>query len=121
VLSVAINNIGTSLSGTTFTSDEATPFALFAGIECALIPTRVCCCDHIEEQISGVRLWGKNFIAARVPAAQPNTPETSLWQIYGSEDMTTVTSSPTPRSPASRRTRSSSTRARSSSSTPAAP
>ena len=48
-------------------------------------------CDHIEEQISGVRLWGKNFIAARVPPRNANSPETSLWQIYGAEDGTTVT------------------------------
>jgi len=90
VLSVAIANIGTSLSGTIFTSDEATPFGMFAGIECALIPTDKCCCDHVEEQISGVRLWGKNFVAARVPVRNVAAPETSLWQIYGSEDATSV-------------------------------
>ncbi len=90
VLSVAINNIGSSLSGTIFTSDEATPFGMFAGLECALIPTQTCCCDHMEEQISGVRLWGKNFVAARVPVRNVPTPETSLWQLYGSEDNTTV-------------------------------
>ena len=90
VLSVAINNIGTSLSGTTFTSAEATPFGMFAGLECALIPTQTCCCDHMEEQISGVRLWGKNFVAARVPVRNVAMPETSLWQLYGSEDNTVV-------------------------------
>ncbi|HEY0135933.1 MAG TPA: IgGFc-binding protein, partial [Nannocystis sp.] len=59
VLSVAVNQIGTSLSGTIFESVKDTPFGMFAGLECALIPADKCCCDHMEEQISGVRLWGK--------------------------------------------------------------
>lgn len=91
VLSVAVQTIGTSLSGTIFETAKEQPIALFAGIECALIPTNTCCCDHIEEQISGVRLWGKNFVGARMPVRNPNTPETSLWQLYGAEDNTTVT------------------------------
>ncbi len=91
VLSVAVNTIGTSLSGTTFESAKETPFAMFAGLECALIPTNTCCCDHMEEQISGVRLWGKNFVGARVPVRNNAKPETSLWQLYGAEDGTTVT------------------------------
>lgn len=91
VLSVAIATIGTSLSGTTFESAQDQPIALFAGIECALIPTNVCCCDHVEEQIAGVRLWGKHFVGARMPVRNANSPETSLWQLYGAEDNTTVT------------------------------
>ncbi|MCA9635481.1 MAG: IgGFc-binding protein [Myxococcales bacterium] len=91
VLSVAINNVGTSLSGTIFESPKEQPIALFAGIECALIPTNVCCCDHVEEQISGVRLWGKHFVGARMPVRNPTSPETTLWQLYGAEDDTTVT------------------------------
>ena len=91
VLSVAVDEIGASLSGTRFESAEATPFALFAGLECAQIPTDVCCCDHLEEQLAGVRLWGKEFIAARVPVRDPGQPEPSLWQLYGAEDDTTVT------------------------------
>ncbi|HRI11015.1 MAG TPA: IgGFc-binding protein, partial [Nannocystaceae bacterium] len=91
VLSVAVANIGTSLSGTIFESPKEQPIALFAGIECALIPTNVCCCDHVEEQIAGVRLWGKNFVAARQPVRNAAMPETTLWQLYGAEDNTTVT------------------------------
>ena len=49
MLSVAVNQIGTSLSGTIFESVKEKPFAMFAGLECALIPTDVCCCDHMEE------------------------------------------------------------------------
>ena len=91
VLSVAVQNIGTSMTGTIFESAKETPFMLFAGQECALIPAQTCCCDHMEEQISGVRLWGKNFVAARMPVRNANSPESSLWQIYGAEDNTTVT------------------------------
>ncbi|MCA9696262.1 MAG: IgGFc-binding protein, partial [Myxococcales bacterium] len=46
--------------------------------------------DHLEEQLSGVRLWGEHFVASRVPPRSA-TPDTSLWQIYASEDNTTVT------------------------------
>lgn len=90
VLSVAISDLNTSLSGTTFETSKDRTIALFAGLECALIPTDVCCCDHLEEQLSGVRLWGKRFIAARVPVRNPDPPESSLWQIYAGEDDTTV-------------------------------
>ncbi|MCA9657357.1 MAG: IgGFc-binding protein [Myxococcales bacterium] len=90
VLSVAVSQIGTSLSGTVFETAKETPVALFAGIECALIPTDTCCCDHVEEQIAGVRLWGKHFVGARMPVRNASSPETSLWQLYGAEDGTTV-------------------------------
>ncbi|MCY1009872.1 IgGFc-binding protein [Nannocystis pusilla] len=91
VLSVAVQSLGTSMTGTIFESAKETPFMLFAGQECALIPADVCCCDHMEEQISGVRLWGKHFIGARTAVRSVNAPEPSLWQIYGAEDGTTVT------------------------------
>ena len=91
VLSVAVQNLGTSLTGTIFESAKETPFMLFAGQECALIPANVCCCDHMEEEISGVRLWGKNFVGARMPVRNANMPETTLWQLYGAENDTTVT------------------------------
>ncbi len=89
-LSVAIQSQMSALTGTIFESDEDHPFGLFAGHECALIPANVFACDHMEEQISGVRLWGLNFVASRMPVRNPNSPETSLWQLYGSEDGTTV-------------------------------
>ncbi|MDC0721548.1 IgGFc-binding protein [Nannocystis sp. bb15-2] len=91
VLSVAVQGLGTSMTGTIFESAKETPFMLFAGQECALIPAGTCCCDHMEEQISGVRLWGKHFIGARTAVRSANAPEPSLWQIYGAEDGTTVT------------------------------
>lgn len=94
VLSVAVQNLADAITGTIFESDENHPFGLLVGIECSLIPAAgnegTCCCDHVEEMISGVRLWGKNFIASRMPVRRPATPEPSLWQLYGAEDNTTV-------------------------------
>jgi hypothetical protein len=91
VLSVAVQKIPDSMTGTKITSNKDHPVAVFAGQECALIPAAVCCCDHLEEQLAGVRLWGKNFIAARMPVRNPGSPEATLWQIYASEDGTNVT------------------------------
>jgi len=91
VLSVAVQKIPDSMTGTKITSNDEHPIAVFAGQECALIPENVCCCDHMEEQLAGVRLWGKNFIAARMPVRNPGNPEATLWQIYAAEDATSVT------------------------------
>ncbi|PRQ01225.1 IgGFc-binding protein [Enhygromyxa salina] len=83
------------LTGTRVETDEDHPVAVFSGNECTFIPTNVQACDHIEEQLSGVRLWGQHFIASRVPPRSPAV-DTSLWQIYASEDGTTVTISADP-------------------------
>ncbi len=91
VASVAVQNLGTSMTGTKITSNEGHPVAVLSGQECALIPENVCCCDHMEEQLAGLRQWGTHFIAARMPVRDVNMPETSLWQIYASEDGTQLT------------------------------
>ncbi len=77
-------------TGTVVTSNNDHPIALFAGHQCANIPNGVVACDHLEEQLSGLRLWGTSFVAARVTPRQA-APEGSMWQIYASEDDTTVT------------------------------
>jgi hypothetical protein len=77
------------LTGTRVTSDPEHPVAVFSGQECAFIPVSTYACDHLEEQLSGVRLWGQHFIASRVPNRSANDP--SLWQLYASEDATTIT------------------------------
>ncbi len=84
------------LTGTKVVSDENHPVAVFSGHECAWIPINVVACDHIEEQLSGVRLWGTEFAGGRMPVRYAPAPETSLWQILASEDgtMVTITAAP---------------------------
>jgi hypothetical protein len=91
VLNVAVQSIPSSMTGTKINSNPDHPIAVFAGQECALIPESVCCCDHMEEQLAGVRLWGKSFIAARMPIRNGGAPEQNLWQVYAAENGTTVT------------------------------
>ncbi|MCY1061536.1 IgGFc-binding protein [Nannocystis sp. SCPEA4] len=91
VLSVAVQSIPDSMTGTKIDSNEDHPVAVFSGQECALIPEMSCCCDHMEEQLAGVRQWGKHFIASRMPIRSEGEPEETLWQIYASEDGTNVT------------------------------
>ena len=79
------------LTGTKVISDDNHPIAVFSGHECAWIPLNQVACDHIEEQLSGVRLWGQNFAAGRMAIRYKPDPEDSLWQIYAAEDNTTVT------------------------------
>jgi hypothetical protein len=69
-------------------TDENHPVAVFSGAECTFVLAYSC--DHLENQMSGVRLWGLDFVAARVPP-RTDPPETSVWQVYASEDATTVT------------------------------
>ncbi|MFV8749662.1 IgGFc-binding protein [Nannocystaceae bacterium ST9] len=96
IAEVMTKGLGQGLTGTRIeTPDVDHPVAVFSGNECTFIPANVYACDHLEEQISGVRLWGMHFIASRVPP-RSNTPDTSLWQIYASEDGTQVTLSANP-------------------------
>lgn len=90
---VSINpvNPDQSLTGSSIVSDPQHPVAVFSGHSCANIPGDVCCCDHLEDQLSGVRLWGRDFVAAHVPVRHHANPEATLWQIYASEHGTTVT------------------------------
>ncbi len=86
---VMTKTMNAGLTGTRVETDSNHPVAVFSGNECTFIPTGVYACDHLEEQLAGVRLWGQNFIASRVPPRSGNDP--SLWQIYASENATTVT------------------------------
>ena len=40
------------------------PIALFTGHECGNVPTGVCCCDVLMEQVTPTVNWGKSFIFA---------------------------------------------------------
>jgi hypothetical protein len=89
VAQVAVATDGTSLTGTRIEADKV--IGVFTGHECAFVPGELYACDHLEEQLAGLRLWGTSFAASRVPPRHPNAPEASLWQIYASEDDTTIT------------------------------
>jgi hypothetical protein len=91
IAEVMVVDTHAQLTGTKVISDEDHPIAVFSGHECAWIPVPEVACDHIEEQLAGVRLWGQNFAAGRVPVRWPQAPEDSLWQVVASEDATTVT------------------------------
>jgi hypothetical protein len=77
------------LTGTKIKSNH--PVGVMSGHECANIPVGTCCCDHMEEQLSGVRLWGDHFIASRMPLRPNAQVDENYWQIYASEDGTSVT------------------------------
>jgi len=87
-LQVASN--GSSLAGTLVETHPTTPVAVFAGHECALIPTNYCCCDHLEEQVFGIQTWGESYVAARIPHRGPPA-EDILWQIIAGNDPVSLT------------------------------
>lgn len=89
VAQIAVTADGTALTGTRIEADQ--PIGVFTGHECAFVPGELYACDHLEEQVAGLRLWGTRFAASRVPPRDPGDPEGSMWQIYASEDDTTIT------------------------------
>ena len=86
-LQVASN--GGSLAGSLVETHPTTPVAVFAGHECAMIPTSACCCDHLEEQVFGIQTWGESYVAARIPHRGPPA-EDILWQIIAGNDPVTI-------------------------------
>ncbi len=79
-----------ALTGSRIVSDEEHPVAVLPGHGCINIPDDVCCCDHLQEQLTGVRQWGQTFVAAHMPVRAPATPEPTFWQVYASEDDTEI-------------------------------
>jgi hypothetical protein len=80
-------------TGTRIDSGDV-PVAVFGGTSCSIILDQETfgACDHLEEQLPGVRLWGQSFVAARAPVRSMSAnAEASLWQVVASEDATTVT------------------------------
>ena len=90
VATIVAANQTQSLSGSRIITDMAHPVGVLPGHTCINIPDNVCCCDHLEEQLSGVRQWGTSFVAAHMPVRNPGAPEATFWQIYAAEDGTTV-------------------------------
>lgn len=96
VVEIMTKTQGAALTGTRVASNDDHPVGVFSGHECANIPADVYACDHLEEQMPGLRRWGTSFVAARMPVRALGTPEPSLWQIYASEDDTSVTLTASP-------------------------
>jgi hypothetical protein len=91
VLEVQTNAPYDSMTGSRITANDGHPIAVFSGQECAFIPFEVYACDHLEEQMPGLRFWGKEFVAARMPVRSTvDTSDKVLWQIYASEPDTVV-------------------------------
>lgn len=90
VAQIVAANQTAALTGSRIVTDEDHPVAVLPGHTCINIPDNVCCCDHLEEQLSGVRQWGQNFVAAHMPVRAPGNPEATFWQVYASEDGTTI-------------------------------
>jgi hypothetical protein len=90
IAEIMVLSENTALGGTRIEGDK--PIGVFSGHECAWIPHMIPACDHIEDQLTGVRLWGSHFVASRMPIRETNgMPEDSLWQVVASEDNTDVT------------------------------
>lgn len=89
VAQIATEGNGNTMTGTRIVTDEDHPVGVFTGTECT--NTGAGACDHMEEMMMGVRLWGLTFVAARMPVRQMGNPEQVVWQIYASEDDTTIT------------------------------
>lgn len=81
-------NVQSGLSGTYITSDK--PIAVFSTHWCGNVPSQICCCDHLEEQVYGLQTWGTTYVASRFPVRNAGTPETAYWHLFASEDGTAV-------------------------------
>lgn len=79
-----------SLSGTWIETDPEHPVGVFASNPCTTVPSFTCCCDHLEEQIPGLRTWGQDIVAPQLPLRNAGAPEGTMWEIYASEDGTEV-------------------------------
>ncbi len=90
VAQIVAANQANAMTGSRIVTDDAHPVAVLPGHTCINIPSNVCCCDHLEEQLSGVRQWGQNFVAAHMPVRSPGNPEATFWQVYASEDDTVI-------------------------------
>lgn len=77
------------VSGTYIASDK--PIAVYSTHWCANVPSDAFkFCDHLEEQIVGLKRWGKVHVAGRLPVRSAGVPEQTFWQIFAAEDATTI-------------------------------
>ncbi len=78
----------TSLDGSLIEATERV--GVFAGNQCANIPTSCTACDHVEEQIFGLQTWGTEYVASQLPS-RTNPPEYAIWHVMAGESATTLT------------------------------
>jgi hypothetical protein len=91
LLEVQTSIYETSMTGSRIEANEGHPIAVFSGHECATIPNEIGACDHLEEQVPGLRFWGTELVAARMPVRSVSSQaDTVMWQIYASEDETEI-------------------------------
>ena len=75
---------GVDFSGTSIVSNQ--PLTVISGHECGNIPSNICCCDHVSEQIPPTVTWGKRFILT------PYKDRTAgqYFKLIASENATTI-------------------------------
>ncbi len=90
VANVGPKYIPQSLAGSWIASAADKPVAVFASNGATTVGGG-CCADHMEEQTPGLRSWGKDVVAPHLPVRNTANPEPTVWEIYASEDGTSVT------------------------------
>ena len=78
-----------TLEGTWVEASERV--GVFAGNQCANIPTNCTACDHVEEQIFGIQTWGTEYLAMRLPPRVAGSPEEAIWHILAGDAPTSLT------------------------------
>lgn len=89
VLSFTTGTDSADLTGMEIVATE--PIAVFAGSECANIPLDNQYCDHLEEQLTSIDTWDRDFVLARF---KPRGREPDVVRILGSVDGTTIRVNP---------------------------
>ena len=89
---LSLSSESTRIGGLTgMTISASQPVGVFAGAECAQIPTDNTYCDHLEEQLPPVSTWGTQIVGAKF---DHRGTEPDIWRVVASEDGTTVTANP---------------------------
>jgi hypothetical protein len=81
---------GFDLTGTEVTSDV--PVGVFGGHECAFVPVDRYACDHLEEQMPPVSMWGREHVSIAVGSDGADGP--NRVRVIASVDETVITIEP---------------------------
>ncbi len=110
VANLETGSFNADFSGSIVESDEDKPVAVFAGGEASDVPffdtfaLRLCCADHLEEQLFPETSFGTQFVAVKTPlrtvyvdeagwdvAVVPDEPE--FWRIVATREDTSISTS----------------------------